>query len=73
VATSDYQVRNFYNSSVSLSKLDFSKDVLNESRYPKIHLISPGCNSTCIIMPRSLQRAFWNMKKQNNDILKQEI
>jgi hypothetical protein len=39
----DYQVRNFYNSSVSLSKLDFSQDVLNESIYPKLHLTSPGC------------------------------
>ena len=27
----DYQVRNFYNSSVELSKLDLSQDVLNES------------------------------------------
>lgn len=40
----DYQVRNFYNSSVVLSKLDFSKDVLDESNYPKIHLSSPGCD-----------------------------
>lgn len=39
----DYQVRNFYNSAVLLSKLDLSQDVLNESLYPKIHLTSPGC------------------------------
>lgn len=40
----DYQVRNFYNSSVLLSKLDLSQDVLDESIYPKIHLSSPGCD-----------------------------
>jgi len=40
----DYQVRNFYNSSVLLSNLDLSHDVLNESLYPKIHLTSPGCD-----------------------------
>ncbi len=40
----DYQVRNFYNSSVVLSKLDLSQDVLDESIYPKIHLSSPGCD-----------------------------
>ncbi len=39
----DYQVRNFYNSAVLLSKLDLSQDVLDESLYPKIHLTSPGC------------------------------
>jgi len=39
----DYQVRNFYSSSLTLSKLDLSQDVLNESKYPKIHLTSPGC------------------------------
>ena len=42
--TKDYQVRNFYNSSVLLSNLDLSHDVLNESLYPKIHLTSPGCD-----------------------------
>ena len=36
----DYQVRNFYNSSVKLSKLDLAKDILNESIYPEIHLTS---------------------------------
>jgi len=40
----DYQVRNFYNSSVELSKLDLSQDVLEDSLYPKKHLTSPGCN-----------------------------
>lgn len=40
----DYQVRNFYSSSVVLSKLDLSQDVLNESIYSKIHLTSPGCD-----------------------------
>lgn len=39
----DYQVRNFYNSSVSIGKLDFSQNVLNESLYPRIHFTSPGC------------------------------
>ncbi len=42
----DYQVRNFYNSSVELSKLDFSQDILDESLYPKIHLTAPGCTFT---------------------------
>ncbi|MCK4750591.1 MAG: hypothetical protein KAT15_26215, partial [Bacteroidales bacterium] len=40
----DYQVRNFYNSLVILSKLDLSQDVLNETNYPQMHLTSPGCN-----------------------------
>ena len=40
----DYQLRNFYNLSVSLSKLDLSQDVLNESSYPQIHLTTPGCD-----------------------------
>jgi len=40
----DYQVRNFYNSSVLLSKLDLSQDVLNDSIHPIIHLTSPGCD-----------------------------
>jgi hypothetical protein len=40
----DYQVRNFYNSSVLLSKLDFSQNVLDETIYPKIHSTSPGCD-----------------------------
>ena len=40
----DYQVRNFYSSSVTLSELDLSQDVLNESVYPRIHLTSPGCD-----------------------------
>jgi len=40
----DYQIRNFYNSSVLLSKLDLSQDVLNESIYPKVDLTSPGCD-----------------------------
>jgi len=40
----DYQVRNFYNSSVALSKLDLSQDVLNESIYPQMHITSPGCD-----------------------------
>lgn len=40
----DYQVRNFYNSSVELNKLDLSQDVLYESLYPKLHLTSPGCD-----------------------------
>ena len=39
----DYQVRNFYSSSVLLSELVFSQDALNESKYPIIHLTSPGC------------------------------
>ena len=39
----DYQVRNFYNSSVSLSKLDLDQDVLDEANYPLMHLTSPGC------------------------------
>ena len=38
----DYQIRNFYNSSVLLSKLDLSQDVLNESIYPKVDLHLPG-------------------------------
>ncbi|MCP4310640.1 MAG: hypothetical protein GY790_05210 [Bacteroidetes bacterium] len=38
----DYQIRNFYNTSVTLSKLDFSQDLLNESKYPRIQLTSPG-------------------------------
>jgi hypothetical protein len=42
--TKDYQVRNFYSSSVTLSDLDLSQDVLNESLYPKMHLTSPGCD-----------------------------
>ncbi len=40
----DYQVRNFYNSSVLLSKLDLSQNVLDETIYPKIHSTSPGCD-----------------------------
>ena len=40
----DYQVRNFYNSSVQLSKLDLSLTTLEESRYPTRHLTSPGCD-----------------------------
>ena len=40
----DYQVRNFYNSSIELSKLDISQDVLNEAWYPKIHITEPGCD-----------------------------
>jgi hypothetical protein len=40
----DYQVRNFYNSSVLLSKLDLSQNVSDESIYPKLHLTSPGCD-----------------------------
>lgn len=42
--TKDYQVRNFYNSSVVVSKLDLSQDILDESIYPQIHLTSPGCD-----------------------------
>jgi len=42
----DYQVRNFYSTSVTLSQLDFSQDVLDESLYPRIDLTSPGCNFT---------------------------
>lgn len=40
----DYQVRNFYNSSVILSNLDLSTDIFDESEYPKNHLTSPGCD-----------------------------
>ena len=40
----DYQVRNFYNSSVLLSKLDLSQNVLDESTYSKTHLTSSGCD-----------------------------
>lgn len=40
----DYQVRNFYNSQVLLSKLDLSENVVDESVYPKVHLTSQGCD-----------------------------
>jgi len=39
----DYQVRNFYNSTVLLGKLDLTQDLSNESIYPKVHFTSPGC------------------------------
>lgn len=39
----EYQVRNFYNSSVLLSKLDLSQDVLDESKFPIKHVTTPGC------------------------------
>ena len=39
----DYQVRNFFSSSVTLSKLDLSHDVLDESFHPRKHFTSPGC------------------------------
>ena len=41
--TKEYQVRNFYNSSVLLSQIDLSQDVLNESIHPRLDLTSPGC------------------------------
>ncbi len=40
----DYQVRNFYNTSLTLSELDWSQDILDESKHPRIHLTSPGCD-----------------------------
>lgn len=40
----DYQVRNFYNSSVLLSKLDLTQNVLDETIYSKTHLTSSGCD-----------------------------
>lgn len=40
----DYQVRNFYNSSVLLSKLDLSQNVLDDLIYPQSHLSAPGCD-----------------------------
>ena len=41
--TKDYQIRNFYNSSVLLNELDLSNDVLDESVSPAVHFTSPGC------------------------------
>jgi hypothetical protein len=40
----DYQVRNFYNTSLTLSELDWSQDLLDELKHPRIHLTSPGCD-----------------------------
>ncbi len=39
----DYQVRNFFNSSITLSELDFSQDVLDQRKVPQVHLTFPGC------------------------------
>lgn len=39
----DYQVRNFYNSSVTLDNRDFLNDMSDELKYPRKHLTSPGC------------------------------
>ncbi len=40
----DYQVRNFYNSKVILSQLDFSSDSLEISSLKLMHISSPGCD-----------------------------
>jgi hypothetical protein len=39
----DYQVRNFFNSSVTLSELDLSQAVTDKQQSPQVHLTSPGC------------------------------
>ncbi len=39
----DYQVRNFYNSKVILSQLDFSSDSSKISSLKLMHISSPGC------------------------------
>ena len=40
----DYQIRNFYNSQVILSQLDFSKNILDDPLYKVNHLTLPGCD-----------------------------
>ena len=40
----EYQVRNFYNSSVVLSELDLQEGPLYVENLPKRHLTLPGCN-----------------------------
>ena len=40
----DYQTRNFYNSQVILSQLDFSKKILDNPSFNLIHFTSPGCD-----------------------------
>ena len=69
----EYQVRNSYNSFVTISKLDLSQDVLNESTYPRIHLTSPGCDfkqdgQVLLISNNSgkVQESHINLGKLNN-------
>lgn len=40
----DYQIRNFYNSQVILSQLDFSKNILDDPLYKLNHQTLPGCD-----------------------------
>ena len=40
----DYQIRNFYNSKVILSQLDFSEQILYSPSYKLNHISSPGCD-----------------------------
>lgn len=40
----DYQIRNFYNSQVILSQLDFSKNILDDPLYKVNHQTLPGCD-----------------------------
>ena len=40
----DYQIRNFYNSQLILSQLDFSKKILSDPSYKLNHFTSPGCD-----------------------------
>jgi len=40
----DYQTRNFYNSKVIFSQLDFSKKMIDDPSYKLNHLTSPGCD-----------------------------
>jgi hypothetical protein len=69
----DYQIRNFYNSSVLLDKLDLSQDVSNDSIYPKIHFTSPGCafKQTDKILKifnnsKTTQQSYINLGKLHN-------
>mgnify|MGYP000253187880 CR=1 FL=1 len=39
----DYKIRNFYNSKVILTQVDFTKKILKESSHKLDHTTSPGC------------------------------
>ena len=69
----DYQVRNFYNSSVTLDKLDLTLDISNETIYPKVHFTSPGCDfkqnrNVLLISNQSetVQQSYLNLGKLYN-------
>ena len=69
----DYQVRNFYNSQVILSQLNFSKEPMEISSLKLMHMTTPGCafkrsGKVLIISNNTLekQESYFNLGKIYN-------